>query len=215
MSGLTHVLKAAVVSALLIVIAATPASAVTIRDLLNLKNAGLSDDILIALMESDGSVFYLTADEVISLRRQGLSERVLLAMIETGKKLQQQQPPAVAPDMALESPVYEQIAQPPLTLQVSQVNEQYVEQPQSRYADYPMTYPYAYPFGYPIAVPVCSSAPWTAYMGKTSAAENLSIGASAVNVAPTHGARGPQRRGRRRRLLRARNADGRPQHSQL
>ena len=154
MSGLTHVLKAAVVSALLIVIAATPASAVTIRDLLNLKNAGLSDDILIALMESDGSVFYLTADEVISLRRQGLSERVLLAMIETGKKLQQQQPPAVAPDMALESPVYEQIAQPPLTLQVSQVNEQYVEQPQSRYADYPMTYPYAYPFGYPIAVPV-------------------------------------------------------------
>jgi hypothetical protein len=154
MSGVIHAVKAALASALLIVLAATPAAAATVRDLLNLKAAGLSDDILIALIQTDGSVFYLTADDVIRLSKQGLSERVLLVMIETGRKMLQQLPVSVAAEAPPESPAYEQIAQPPVTLQVSQVNEQYVEQPQSRYADYPMTYPFTYPLAYPIAVPV-------------------------------------------------------------
>jgi hypothetical protein len=153
MSGLIRALKATVASALLIVLTAAPASAVTVRDLLNLKAAGLSDDILIALIQTDGSVFYLTAEDVISLHKQGLSERVLLAMIESGRKARQLMvsPPAETP---VESPDYEQLAQPPVTLHVSQVNEQYVEQPQAQYASYPMTYPFGYPLGYPIAVPV-------------------------------------------------------------
>jgi hypothetical protein len=151
MSGLIRVLKAAVATGLLIAFAATPASAVTVRDLLNLKAAGLSDEILIALIQTDGSVFYLTADEIISLSKQGLSERVLLAMIDTARKPQPVLPPVALPAEASE---YQQLAQPPVTLHVSQVNEQYVEQPQGRYADYPMTYPIGYPLGYPIAVPV-------------------------------------------------------------
>lgn len=151
MSGLIRVLKAAVATGLLIAFSATPASAVTVRDLLNLKAAGLSDDILIALIQTDGSVFYLTADQIISLSKQGLSERVLLAMIDTARKTPPVLPPVEVPAEASE---YQQLVQPPVTLHVSQVNEQYVEQPQARYADYPMTYPIGYPLGYPIAVPV-------------------------------------------------------------
>jgi hypothetical protein len=60
-----------------------PAWAVSIADLVKLTAAGLSDDILVALIQSDGSVFALTADDVLSLRARGLSERVLLAMIRT------------------------------------------------------------------------------------------------------------------------------------
>jgi hypothetical protein len=151
MAGFIRAFRAAVAAVLLIAVAAAPASAVTVRDLLNLKAAGLSDDILVALIQTDGSVFHLTAEEVISLHKQGLSERVLLAMIDTARKQQPVLQPVEAPAEATE---YQQLMQPPVTLHVTQVNDQYVEQPQTRYSDYPMPYPYGYPLSYPIAVPV-------------------------------------------------------------
>ena len=73
-------------AAVLLLGPAASAGAATIQDLVKLKAAGLSDDILIALIESDGSVFQLKADDVISLRKQGLSERVIMAMLVTATK---------------------------------------------------------------------------------------------------------------------------------
>jgi hypothetical protein len=57
-----------------------------IRDLLLLKDAGLSDDILIDLIQSDGSVFHLKAADIIDLHKQGLSDRVIRAMLATARK---------------------------------------------------------------------------------------------------------------------------------
>ena len=75
-----------------------------IRDLLLLKEAGLSDDILIDLIHSDGSVFHLKAADIVELHKLGLSERVIRAMLATARK-----PPA--PDALSEPP-----AQPTPTL---------------------------------------------------------------------------------------------------
>jgi hypothetical protein len=61
------------------------ASAVTIQELLDYRGK-LSDDILIALIESDGSVFHLTIADAAKLRDQGLSERVILAMLKTAQR---------------------------------------------------------------------------------------------------------------------------------
>lgn len=63
--------------------APAPAAAASIQDLLMLRAAGLGDDILVALIESDGSTFSLTPADIISLRQQGLSERVITAMLAT------------------------------------------------------------------------------------------------------------------------------------
>jgi hypothetical protein len=57
-----------------------------VRDLLLLKEAGLSDDILIDLIQSDGSVFHLKAADIIDLHKQGLSDRVIRAMLATARK---------------------------------------------------------------------------------------------------------------------------------
>jgi hypothetical protein len=65
----------------------------TIQDLLGLQAAGMTDDILIGLIQSSGTVFTLTADDLIYLRQQGLTERVLLAMLNTRRL----PPPAVVP----------------------------------------------------------------------------------------------------------------------
>ena len=61
------------------------ASAVTVQELLDFKGK-LSDDILIALIESDASVFHLSIGDVAALKEKGLSERVILAMLKTATK---------------------------------------------------------------------------------------------------------------------------------
>jgi hypothetical protein len=87
-----HRLGVAFLSALLLGLSASAASAATIQDLIKLKAAGLSDDILIALIQSDGSVFKMNADDVIAVRKEGLSEKVIMAMLSTAIK-----PVTVAP----------------------------------------------------------------------------------------------------------------------
>jgi len=89
-----------VVLAVLLVIgpAATLAHAVTVADLINLRANGVSDEILIALIQNDGTVFKLSADDVLELRKRGLSDRVVLAMLLSGRRGQTNAPaPAQAP----------------------------------------------------------------------------------------------------------------------
>jgi hypothetical protein len=64
--------------------AATPAFAVSTHDLIELSNAGLSDDVLVALIEADNTSFNLDAPKILELRTAGISERVITAMIKSG-----------------------------------------------------------------------------------------------------------------------------------
>lgn len=59
--------------------------AITVHDLVALSREGVSDPILVALIETDGSQFTLGPDDIRSLRYQGLSDTVILAMIRTAK----------------------------------------------------------------------------------------------------------------------------------
>jgi hypothetical protein len=82
---------------------AGPASAVTIRELLDYKGR-LSDDILVALIESDGSVFHLSIADVASLREKGLSDRVIIAMLKTAHRNDPPAAPAPAPAPDVQPP---------------------------------------------------------------------------------------------------------------
>jgi hypothetical protein len=64
---------------------ATPALAVSTRDLVELAKAGLSDDVLVALIEADGTIFNLDAPKILELRAQGISEHVITAMLRSGR----------------------------------------------------------------------------------------------------------------------------------
>src|ERR1022692_4580080 len=93
-----HLMRLFLALALLISPAAGIARAADIRDLLLLKQAGLGDDILIDLIQSDGSVFHLKAADIVEIRNKGLSERVIRAMLATAKP---PAPPEQAPAQAL------------------------------------------------------------------------------------------------------------------
>ena len=67
------------------------ASALTVRDVVELTRAGLGEDIILALIEVDPSVFPIDNETLKSLKGAGVSQRVIVAMIRSGRT---QPPPA-------------------------------------------------------------------------------------------------------------------------
>lgn len=61
------------------------ADALTLRDIVELHKAGLSDDVLVALVEMHDRVFTLDVGTMKSLKADGLSDRVLIALINSGR----------------------------------------------------------------------------------------------------------------------------------
>src|SRR5436853_7077161 len=81
--------------------AAIVSAATTAQQLVDLSRAGLSDDILVALIQTDGSTFQLTAEDILSLHKQGLSDRVILVMAKTARQAAAVEPvPAFMPEPA-------------------------------------------------------------------------------------------------------------------
>jgi hypothetical protein len=69
-----------VVSTLVFTLPVT-ARAVTADDLVALTRAGLSDEVLLALIDADQTIFDLRADQVLALKQAGLSDAVLRKML--------------------------------------------------------------------------------------------------------------------------------------
>jgi|KBSMisStandDraft_5_1062788.scaffolds.fasta_scaffold186671_2 hypothetical protein len=81
-----RLLKRLVIAIVLLVGSASVAQAVTLKDLIDLKKAGLSDAVLLALIDSDGTVFKLTATEVRTLRDAGFSDKLIISILGTSAK---------------------------------------------------------------------------------------------------------------------------------
>ncbi len=61
------------------------ASALTLRDLVELSRAGLGDEVLLALIDVDRPVFSIDAGTLKSLKAAGVSERVIVAVVRSGR----------------------------------------------------------------------------------------------------------------------------------
>ena len=70
------------------------ASAITIQDIITLSKAGVSESVLLALVDRDKSVFAIEADELMMLKGAGVSEAVVIAMLKSGRE---PEPPAAPP----------------------------------------------------------------------------------------------------------------------
>lgn len=80
-------LRALIFTVALICVPAT-ASAVTVRDIIELTKAGVSDAVLTALIDADRTIFALDADQIIELRAAGVSETVLLKMLGSRREFE-------------------------------------------------------------------------------------------------------------------------------
>jgi hypothetical protein len=72
------------------------AEALTVAEVIDLKRAGLTDEILLALIEVDARVYSIDKATLTELKNAGVSERVIVAMIRSGRT-QPVQPAAPVP----------------------------------------------------------------------------------------------------------------------
>lgn len=77
-----------------IALAAGRAEAVTIRDVIELSKAGLSETVLLALIEVDRGVFAIDTPTLKQLKDAGVTDAVIVALIRSGRT---QPPPQPAP----------------------------------------------------------------------------------------------------------------------
>jgi hypothetical protein len=75
-----------VIAIVLLAGSASAAQAVTLKDLLDLKKAGISDPVILALIDSDGTIFKLTATEVRTLRDAGFDDKMIISILGTASK---------------------------------------------------------------------------------------------------------------------------------
>ena len=78
-----HALMLSCAAALLLVPRA--ASAITIDQVIALAKSGVTDTVILALIDRDRTVFAIEPERIVALQRDGLSERVILAMLKSGR----------------------------------------------------------------------------------------------------------------------------------
>ena len=61
------------------------AEALTIRDVIELTKAGISDEVLLALIDVDAGVYANDAETLKALKEAGVSERVMVALVRSGR----------------------------------------------------------------------------------------------------------------------------------
>ena len=75
----------AVLLAVVLAFVPAAASAVTVDQIVALSKAGVSEAIIVALIERDRTVLTIEPDQLVALQRDGVSERVILAMLKSGR----------------------------------------------------------------------------------------------------------------------------------
>jgi hypothetical protein len=82
-----------------IALAPARADALTVREIVELKRAGLGEEVLLALIEVDGGIFEINTSTLKMLKQAGVSDKVIEAMVRSGRtprpaELAQVVPPA-------------------------------------------------------------------------------------------------------------------------
>lgn len=70
---------------LVVVLAPAAASALTLDEIVYMSKAGVSESIILALIDRDKTVFTMTPEQVVALQTDGVSEAVILAMLKSGR----------------------------------------------------------------------------------------------------------------------------------
>ena len=83
--------------AFVLVLGVARAEALTVRDIIELSKSGLSDEILVALIDVERKVFPVDTATLKQLKEAGVSDRVIVAMVRSGRiEPQVSEPPALS-----------------------------------------------------------------------------------------------------------------------
>jgi hypothetical protein len=95
---LNRILTAALFTSILL--APLPAAAVTVDQIVALSKAGVSEAVILALLDRDRTVLTIDADRLVTLKREGLSDSLILAMLKSGRDEAEEAAQVVSADKA-------------------------------------------------------------------------------------------------------------------
>ena len=68
------------------VVVPSTAAAVTVDEIVQLSRSGVTETVILALIDRDKTIFALEPEQLVTLKAQGVSERVVLAMLKSGRE---------------------------------------------------------------------------------------------------------------------------------
>ena len=83
----------AVLAAVFVLALPLGARAVTLDDIVALSKAGVSSEILIAVIDADRTIFNLTTGEIVVLKKAGVPNDVIVKMLGTAREFVDEVPP--------------------------------------------------------------------------------------------------------------------------
>jgi hypothetical protein len=85
-----RILSLFVVLAVILALTPASASALTVQEVVDLSKAGVADNVLLAMIERDHTIFAIDASQVAALKRDAVSEKVVIAMLKSGRDVPDQ-----------------------------------------------------------------------------------------------------------------------------
>src|SRR5262249_36240812 len=79
------VMRSLSILALVLVLTPRPAAAVTVDQIVALSKAGVSEAVILALLDRDGNVLTIEPAQLVTLKREGLSDTLIMAMLKNGR----------------------------------------------------------------------------------------------------------------------------------
>jgi hypothetical protein len=78
--------RAARLAAVLWLLVPAAASAVTVEQIVALSKAGVSEEVILGLLDRDRTILSIDPERLAALKREGLSDKLLLAMLRSGRE---------------------------------------------------------------------------------------------------------------------------------
>jgi len=134
----------------------TVASALTLQEVVTLSKAGVSEEVLMAIIDRDKTIYAIDANQLIALKQDGVSEKIVIALLKSGR---QEPPPTQTVDVTSYVPTGPTLVmvghgpERPNTYH----NYDHLDFVGSSMFAYPSVGPFAYQNPYPVVAPI---APW-------------------------------------------------------
>lgn len=77
------------------------ASAITPDQIVEMTKAGVSEAVILAVIDRDQTIFDLDATQLVALKQQGLSDTIVLAMLKSGRPSADQPPAVQGPEVLI------------------------------------------------------------------------------------------------------------------
>jgi hypothetical protein len=85
MSGVKRAVVVLVFAASALLTTAPDALAVTLDEVIALTKAGVSEPVILALIDRDRNIFTIVPEQIVTLKQEGVSEAVLVALLKSGR----------------------------------------------------------------------------------------------------------------------------------